>query len=69
MRQADHPFFRPLWRRVAVIAACLVWSAVEWSHGETFWGLLTLGIAGWGAWVFLLNYAPPADDIGDPRAD
>lgn len=69
MRQGDHPFFRPVWRRAAVIAVCLVWSAVEWWNGETFWGLLTLAIAGWGVWVFFLNYQPPADEIGGTRPD
>ncbi|TIX41291.1 MAG: DUF3329 domain-containing protein, partial [Mesorhizobium sp.] len=26
MKNSEHPFFRPLWRRVAVVAVCLVWS-------------------------------------------
>ena len=27
------PFFRPLWRRVAVTAVCLVWAAIEVANG------------------------------------
>ncbi|TIM59821.1 MAG: DUF3329 domain-containing protein, partial [Mesorhizobium sp.] len=26
MKDSEHPFFRPLWRRVAIVAVCLVWA-------------------------------------------
>ncbi|RVD46526.1 DUF3329 domain-containing protein, partial [Mesorhizobium sp. M8A.F.Ca.ET.023.02.2.1] len=26
MKDYEHPFFRPLWRRVAVVAVCVIWS-------------------------------------------
>lgn len=58
----DHPFFRPLWRRVAVVAATLGWSAVEWANGEATWGMLTLGLAAYGAWMFLITYPKPAPE-------
>ncbi|TIU39371.1 MAG: DUF3329 domain-containing protein, partial [Mesorhizobium sp.] len=27
MKDYEHPFFRPLWRRIAVVVVCLIWSA------------------------------------------
>ena len=61
MNNQDHPFFRPLWRRIAVVAATLGWSVVEWAHGETTWGILTLGLAAYSAWTFLLTYPKPEE--------
>ena len=52
----DHPFFRPLWRRIAIVAATGIWSAVEWFHGETLWGTLTLGVVGYAVWTFFITY-------------
>ncbi|MFD2238715.1 DUF3329 domain-containing protein [Aureimonas populi] len=58
---SSHPFFRPLWRRVLVVAFCLAWSAIEWYNDQTFWGVLTLLIAAYGVWALFLNFdAGPA---------
>jgi hypothetical protein len=61
MRDADHPFFRPLWRRVAIVVVCAAWSILEFWAGAPLWGTLAGGMAVYGAWTFLLNYKPPAD--------
>lgn len=52
----DHPFFLPLWRRVAVVVACLIWAAVEWLTGAPFWGLIALGLAGYSGWMLLIAF-------------
>lgn len=57
----DHPFFRPLWRRLAIVAATLGWSAVEWANGQTTWGVLTLGLGIYSVWTFLLTYPKPPE--------
>ncbi|RVD37518.1 DUF3329 domain-containing protein, partial [Mesorhizobium sp. M4A.F.Ca.ET.020.02.1.1] len=31
MKDYEHPFFRPLWRRIAVVAVCLAWSVIEFA--------------------------------------
>ncbi|MDZ5700012.1 DUF3329 domain-containing protein [Chelativorans sp. M5D2P16] len=54
----DHPFFRPLWRRVAVTALCLGWGAFEFVSGSPFWGTLFGGLGLYCVWGFLLNYQP-----------
>ena len=35
---SNHPFFKPLWRRVLIVGSCLVWSGFEWWNGEQLWG-------------------------------
>ena len=60
----DHPFFIPVWRRVAVTAACAGWSLVEWSSGSPFWGTLTLGLAAYCVWAFFIAFAPREPDKG-----
>ncbi|WP_182083956.1 DUF3329 domain-containing protein [Aureimonas sp. ME7] len=64
MKDAQHPFFRPLWRRVAVVATCVVWAGVEFAVGDPMFGVMTGAIGAYGAWVFLLNYKPAAPDEG-----
>lgn len=64
----NHAFFRPLWRRVAIVAVCLVWSVVEWANGQTVWGVMTLAIAAYAVWVFFVKFDPaPVDENEPPR--
>lgn len=68
LKDASHPFFRPLWRRIAVVVVCLAWSGVEWIFGEPFWGTLTLAIGAYALWAFFITFdpAPPDDPAGKP---
>ena len=61
MKDAEHPFFRPLWRRIGLVVFCAGWAAFEFWNGESFWGTLAAGMAAYAAGVFLINYKPPAD--------
>ena len=36
----NHPFFRPLWLRILIVAACLLWAMVEAGTGEMMWAIL-----------------------------
>ncbi|MER8975253.1 MULTISPECIES: DUF3329 domain-containing protein [unclassified Mesorhizobium] len=67
MKDSEHPFFRPLWRRVAVVAVCLVWSVIEFATGTPFWGVIALGFAGYAVWQFFYPYKPADED--EPSAD
>jgi hypothetical protein len=58
LKDYEHPFFRPLWRRIAVVAICLVWSAVEFWSGAPFWGTMALGFAGYAVWQFFYLFKP-----------
>ena len=70
IKDSNHPFFRPLWRRIAVVAFCFAWAIFEFVTGTPFWGILALGFAGYGIWQFFIIYdasepVPPTDiDVG-----
>ncbi|GGL61441.1 hypothetical protein [Wenxinia marina] len=62
----DHPFFRPLWRRVAVTAVCFGWAGVEASSGEAGWATIFVGLGIWCVWELFLARpgTPPGDRDG-----
>lgn len=51
-------FFRPLWLRLAIVAACAGWAVFEYHHGETGWALMAAAVTAYGVWSFLVNYRP-----------
>ena len=52
---ADHPFFRPLWRRVAITLVCAVWAALElYGGGQSMWAWIATGMTAYAIWAFLL---------------
>ena len=53
-----HPFFEPLWRRVATVAACVGWAAVEFAIGNHMWALLFLGIGAYAGRQFFIDWKP-----------
>ena len=55
------PFFRPLWRRIAVTGVCLAWAAMEMATGAVMWASL-FGAAGlYLAWQFFVVFDPGSD--------
>lgn len=69
MKDSEHPFFKPLWRRVAIVAVCMVWAIIEFATGAPFWGTIALGFAGYGVYQFFVIYNPadenpPGKDTG-----
>ena len=65
MNDQNHPFLRPLWRRVALVAFCAAWSVFEFVTGSAFWGTLAGGMAALGAYQFLIAYKPGNDATTD----
>lgn len=47
------PFFRPIWRRRAVVIAPALWAAFELFSGNAFWALLFGAAAGYAWWMLL----------------
>ncbi|MCB8838962.1 hypothetical protein [Aurantimonas sp. VKM B-3413] len=66
--EASHPFYRPLWVRICLLAALLIWTAIEWWHGESFWGVLSSAAAAWAVWTFFLQYDPAPAGGSDAAA-
>ena len=53
----DNPFYRPLWRRVAICVATGGWAALELLYfRDGFWAALFVGIFGFSLWTFILNW-------------
>lgn len=58
----NHPFYRPLWRRVLLVAVTGAWACYEnfWTK-DPMWMVLTAGIFVYAAWVFLIKWVDPED--------
>jgi hypothetical protein len=56
VKERDVNFFRPLWRRIAVTAVCVVWAALELWHGEQMWIWITLGLSAYAVWNFFIAF-------------
>lgn len=68
MKDHQHPFFRPLWRRIAVVAICVAWSIFEFASGAPYWGMIVAGFAVYAIWQFFYLYkepVPEAPEAGD----
>jgi len=59
MKDNEHPFFRPLWRRIAVVALCVFWTAIEFYNGDQLWLTITAGMTLYAVYVYLWAYRPP----------
>lgn len=56
----DHPFYRPLWRRLAIIAVTAVWAALEiFRGGEPMWMVIAGGAFAYSLWTFLITWKDP----------
>lgn len=58
MRDNEHPFFRPLWRRIAVVAFCVAWAVFEFAMQAPVWGMIALALGAYGVWQFFINFKP-----------
>jgi hypothetical protein len=58
----NHPFFRPLWLRVLVVALCLGWAAFEIAAGSPMWAILFGALGLYAAWGFFVAFDPREPD-------
>jgi hypothetical protein len=59
----DHPFYKPKWRRVAIVAVTAVWALFELFVSKNgFWTVLAVAVCAYSFWVFLWTWKdePPA---------
>jgi hypothetical protein len=54
----NHPFYRPLWIRIAIVAVCLGWAIVEASTREPFWAIIVGALGIYAAYKLLLTFSP-----------
>jgi hypothetical protein len=57
MIDRDHPFYKPLWRRVVLVGVLAGWVAFEiFVTKEPMWITVSLGLLAISAWLFLLTW-------------
>lgn len=64
-------WFRPLYRRVIVVAIVAGWCAFEWlvSHDQ-IWGMITAAALAYAVWMFFINFESELkkhEDAGNSR--
>ena len=72
----QHPFFKPLWRRIVTVVAPAAWGLFELSSGEAGWAVVFIGAAAYAGYELFLAPQPapgekPADDeaMRDDKGD
>ncbi|ATN32642.1 hypothetical protein NBH20_09320 [Rhizobium sp. S153] len=79
----QHPFFKPLWRRILTVVAPAAWGLVELSNGASGWAILFFGASAYAAYELLFMFErsnreaasaadkdrSPADDNGADGGD
>jgi hypothetical protein len=58
MFDLDHPFFRPLWIRVLIVAVSLGWALFEFAGGSPFWAILFGAIGVYAGYKFFFDFNP-----------
>jgi len=61
----DHPFYRPLWRRLLLVGVCAVWTGVEFYNNEQTWGTIFLVVTAY-AFANLILFFKPSDPAAKP---
>lgn len=62
------PWFRPVYRRVIVVAIVACWCAWEWLFNQDqFWGLLTLAALAYAIWTFFINFENELKKVEDGK--
>lgn len=51
----EHPFFDPLWIRIAVFGVCVLWGLFEFVLGAPFWAILFWGLGAWCGHSFFIK--------------
>lgn len=62
----DHPFYRPLWKRLLIVGSCALWTTVEFLNGATTWGMIFLAVTAYTSATLLVFFKPKAETVGNP---
>ncbi|MFZ2100921.1 MAG: DUF3329 domain-containing protein [Oricola sp.] len=54
----NDPFYKPLWLRVAIVAAAGGWGLFELVAGSPFWGMIFLGMGAAAFHGLFIKFAP-----------
>ena len=62
----NHPFFAPLWRRVAIVAVTLGWALFEFVAASPTWGVIFLAVGLYCVYELFIAFG--RDDDGSDGA-
>ncbi|MGV4794775.1 hypothetical protein [Rhizobium sp. F40D2] len=68
----NHPAYRRLWVRVAIVAVCFGWAAFEIVGGDPFWAVLSAAAGAYSFYMLFWTFKPqPAtvEPTAEPQAD
>ena len=53
----SHPFYKPLWRRIALVGVLAAWTAFEVFYTQQpLWIVVAGGLLVYTAWIFLFSW-------------
>ena len=59
----SHPFYKPLWRRVALVGVLAAWTAFEVFYtGQPIWIVVAGALFAYSAWIFLISWQDSSAD-------
>ncbi|QRM56391.1 hypothetical protein [Sinorhizobium sp. BG8] len=62
-----HPFYKPLWIRLVIVAVCVGWTALEFYNNEEMWGTIFLVVSAYATAQLLLFYKPSSGAEEPPK--
>ncbi|PTV97515.1 hypothetical protein C8J27_101631 [Rhodobacter aestuarii] len=69
MSSFDHPMFKPLVVRIAVVGFCFAWAAFEVVSTKSYmWAAIFAAAGAYAGWHLLIKYTPPAPKDA-PKSD
>jgi hypothetical protein len=60
--EQSSPFYRPLWRRVAITVVVALWLAFEIYHESGLWIGIAAAMLCYAVWTFFLSWPKTPDD-------
>ena len=62
--EQKHPFYKPLWVRVAIVVTIVLWLGFEiWQRNSGLWMAIAAGMLVYAVYTFFITY--PGDQAGD----
>ncbi|MDG1936351.1 MAG: hypothetical protein P8I83_08055 [Paracoccaceae bacterium] len=58
----QQPFFIPLWRRIGVVSACLIWTVLEIYGQNEIWAMFAAAITLYCAHQFFISFNPDSEE-------
>ncbi|PDS76051.1 hypothetical protein [Rhizobium sp. L43] len=62
----NHPAYRRLWVRIAIVAVCFGWAGVELITGDPFWAVLAGGAGAYSFYMLFWTFKP---QVVEPAAE